>query len=198
MPRDLSTPLAQGATIGILGGGQLGRMLSVAASRLGFRTHVYDPGPNPPAADVAHLVTTAPYEDNDALYLSGGTHRLYRNVIANTHDDGIDTGTPEENTPAGSGLKDGGSLHVDECVIETAFHEGIALSGAPKASRLVSVTHSAVRNTQQAIEVGYSGEGMKAAVSRVSRQPIQVLFPMMLRLCQRRRKSSVKMDWTLH
>lgn len=54
-------------TIGILGGGQLGRMLSVAASRLGLRTHIFEPGPNPPAADVAHAVTTAAYDDHDAL-----------------------------------------------------------------------------------------------------------------------------------
>ncbi len=60
-------PLPQGAVIGILGGGQLGRMLSVAASRLGFRTHVFEPAANPPAADVAHAVTTAPYEDAAAL-----------------------------------------------------------------------------------------------------------------------------------
>ena len=59
--------LGQGATIGILGGGQLGRMLSVAASRLGFRTHIYEPAANPPAADVAHALTTAPYDDEAAL-----------------------------------------------------------------------------------------------------------------------------------
>ncbi len=59
--------LKPGATIGILGGGQLGRMLSVAASRLGFRTHIFEPSANPPAADVAHAVTTAPYEDAGAL-----------------------------------------------------------------------------------------------------------------------------------
>ncbi|WP_145110804.1 5-(carboxyamino)imidazole ribonucleotide synthase [Cereibacter sediminicola] len=59
--------LHPGATIGILGGGQLGRMLSVAASRLGFRTHVFEPGANPPAADVAHAVTTASYQDEAAL-----------------------------------------------------------------------------------------------------------------------------------
>ncbi len=44
--------LNQGATIGILGGGQLGRMLSVAASRLGFRTHIFEPGENPSAGHV--------------------------------------------------------------------------------------------------------------------------------------------------
>ena len=64
----MTEPLVPGATIGILGGGQLGRMLSVAAARLGLRTHIFEPGANPPAGDVAHMVTTAAYEDNDALY----------------------------------------------------------------------------------------------------------------------------------
>jgi len=59
--------LEQGATIGILGGGQLGRMLSVAASRLGFKTHIFEPGANPPAAQVADRVTTANYDDAEAL-----------------------------------------------------------------------------------------------------------------------------------
>ena len=63
----MSDPLPPGATIGILGGGQLGRMLSVAAARLGYRCHIYEPGANPPAGDVAHRVTTASYEDAAAL-----------------------------------------------------------------------------------------------------------------------------------
>ena len=60
-----SLPL--GATIGILGGGQLGRMLSVAAARLGYRSHIFEPSANPPAADVAHALTTASYDDAAAL-----------------------------------------------------------------------------------------------------------------------------------
>lgn len=63
----MSNPLPLGATIGILGGGQLGRMLSVAASRLGFKTHIFEPGANPPAGHVADKVTTASYEDAEAL-----------------------------------------------------------------------------------------------------------------------------------
>ncbi len=59
--------LPTGATIGILGGGQLGRMLSVAASRLGFKTHIFEPGAEPPAGQVAHRVTTASYDDATAL-----------------------------------------------------------------------------------------------------------------------------------
>ena len=61
---DMLTP---GAVIGILGGGQLGRMLSVAAARLGFVTHIFEPGANPPAGQVADRVTTAAYEDAEAL-----------------------------------------------------------------------------------------------------------------------------------
>jgi len=54
-------------TIGILGGGQLGRMLSMAAARLGIKTHIFEPSENPPAGDVAHRVFTAPYQDHSAL-----------------------------------------------------------------------------------------------------------------------------------
>ena len=63
----MTNALPVGATIGILGGGQLGRMLSVAASRLGLKTHIFEPGANPPAGDVAHAVTTADYTDEAAL-----------------------------------------------------------------------------------------------------------------------------------
>ncbi|WP_323035447.1 5-(carboxyamino)imidazole ribonucleotide synthase [Pararhodobacter sp.] len=63
----MSDSLPLGACIGILGGGQLGRMLSVAASRLGLRCHIYDPAPNPPAGHVAERVTTAAWDDAEAL-----------------------------------------------------------------------------------------------------------------------------------
>lgn len=59
--------LEQGSTLGILGGGQLGRMLAVAASRLGLKTHIFEPGANPPAGHVADRITTASYDDTDAL-----------------------------------------------------------------------------------------------------------------------------------
>ena len=63
----MTEPLPLGATIGILGGGQLGRMLSVAAARLGFKTHIFEPLPTPPAGHVAERVTTAAYTDAEAL-----------------------------------------------------------------------------------------------------------------------------------
>jgi 5-(carboxyamino)imidazole ribonucleotide synthase len=60
-------PLPQGAVIGILGGGQLGRMLALAAARLGFKTHIYCPDPLSPAFDVTPLKTVAAYDDETAL-----------------------------------------------------------------------------------------------------------------------------------
>jgi 5-(carboxyamino)imidazole ribonucleotide synthase len=55
------------STIGILGGGQLGRMLALAAARLGFKCHVFAPSPDSPAFDVVHRVTCADYTDTAAL-----------------------------------------------------------------------------------------------------------------------------------
>lgn len=59
--------LHTGATIGILGGGQLGRMLSVAAARLGFKTCIFEPAGDCPASHVANYHFKAAYSDHDAL-----------------------------------------------------------------------------------------------------------------------------------
>ncbi|MGH7020796.1 MAG: 5-(carboxyamino)imidazole ribonucleotide synthase [Brevundimonas sp.] len=64
-------PLPPGSTLGILGGGQLGRMLSQAASRLGFDVVILDPEPDCPAARVSRAQITAPYDDPDALQALG-------------------------------------------------------------------------------------------------------------------------------
>jgi 5-(carboxyamino)imidazole ribonucleotide synthase len=56
-----------GGTIGIVGGGQLGRMLSMAAAQLGYRTHIFDPHERPCAADVAAEFTRAAFDDRAAL-----------------------------------------------------------------------------------------------------------------------------------
>ena len=63
----LADPLPPGATIGILGGGQLGRMLALAAARLGLPAHCYDPDPQAPAAEVCQGATRAPWDDAAAL-----------------------------------------------------------------------------------------------------------------------------------
>jgi len=59
--------LAPGSTIGIIGGGQLGRMLAIAAAQLGFRCHVYDPHEAPCAAEVAAQFTRGSFDDAAAI-----------------------------------------------------------------------------------------------------------------------------------
>ena len=61
------TPLQLGATIGILGDGQLGRMLSQAASRLGFKVVTFGPDKESPAAQVSLASKVAAYSDEAAL-----------------------------------------------------------------------------------------------------------------------------------
>ncbi|MBU6269588.1 MAG: 5-(carboxyamino)imidazole ribonucleotide synthase, partial [Sphingomonadales bacterium] len=58
---------APGETIGILGGGQLGRMLAMAAAQLGYRCHIYAPEADSIAAEVAAQFTCAAYDDADAM-----------------------------------------------------------------------------------------------------------------------------------
>lgn len=67
MTRNAMTALPPGSTIGILGGGQLGRMLAMAAARLGFKSHIYAPEADSPAFDVATAHTIAAYEDEAQL-----------------------------------------------------------------------------------------------------------------------------------
>jgi 5-(carboxyamino)imidazole ribonucleotide synthase len=81
-------PLAPGATIGILGGGQLGRMLALAAARLGFDTAILTPEADSPAARVAAHAIVAAYDDRDALRILAGLSQVitfeFENVPAAT------------------------------------------------------------------------------------------------------------------
>lgn len=56
-----------GKTIGVLGGGQLGRMFAHAAERLGYRVHIYEPDAHGPAGEVSAMETNKPYTDLEAL-----------------------------------------------------------------------------------------------------------------------------------
>jgi 5-(carboxyamino)imidazole ribonucleotide synthase len=68
----MPNPLPPGSTIGILGGGQLGRMLALAAARLGLKTHIYTDEPDAPASAVSAASTTGSFEDESALAAFAG------------------------------------------------------------------------------------------------------------------------------
>jgi 5-(carboxyamino)imidazole ribonucleotide synthase len=59
--------LPLGSNIGIIGGGQLGRMTAIAAAQLGYHAHIFTPEANSPASEVAKSTIVAPYDDENAL-----------------------------------------------------------------------------------------------------------------------------------
>lgn len=61
-----------GATIGVMGGGQLGRMFAMAARRMGYRVHVFTPEENSPAAQFSDLATVAHYDDKGSVRAFAG------------------------------------------------------------------------------------------------------------------------------
>jgi phosphoribosylaminoimidazole carboxylase (NCAIR synthetase) len=63
----MTRPVLPGATIGVLGSGQLGRMFAIAARRLGYRVHTFSPDSDTPTGQVADIEIRGPYEDLDAV-----------------------------------------------------------------------------------------------------------------------------------
>jgi 5-(carboxyamino)imidazole ribonucleotide synthase len=157
----MTKPLAQGATIGILGGGQLGRMLSVAASRLGFKCHIFEPGTNPPAGQVADRVTTAPYSDLDALAAFAKSVDVITFEFENIPAEALDA---VENLcpvlPARNAL-----VTSQDRITEKAFLSGLGLNVAPYANvetpadlvaAVASVGAPSILKTRR---FGYDGKG---------------------------------------
>ncbi|WP_406649375.1 5-(carboxyamino)imidazole ribonucleotide synthase [Aliisedimentitalea scapharcae] len=155
------SPLATGAVIGILGGGQLGRMLSVAASRLGFLTHIYEPGTNPPAGQVAHRVTTAAYDDEDALRAFAQSVDVITYEFENIPTSALDL--LEAHRPIRPGRE---ALRVSQDrLIEKTFLRDLGLATAPFAdvtdavsldAGLAEIGAPAILKTRR---FGYDGKG---------------------------------------
>jgi len=165
----MSDPLPVGGTIGILGGGQLGRMLAVAAARLGLRCHIFEPGSLPPAGDVAFAVTTAAYEDVAALEAFARAVDVVTFEFENVPTSALDI--IEAITPIHPG-RDALRISQDR-LTEKAFLEGLGLRVAPyadvsdaasMAAALKSIGTPAILKTRR---FGYDGKGqsrlMKAA-----------------------------------
>ena len=62
-----SHPILPGSVVGVLGGGQLGRMFALAARQLGYRIHVYSPDDDTPAGQVGDVEICASYDDLDRV-----------------------------------------------------------------------------------------------------------------------------------
>ena len=157
----MTEALKTGATIGILGGGQLGRMLAVAAARLGFRTHIFEPGANPPAGDVAHTLTTAGYDDVDALTAFAKSVDIVTFEFENIPTDALDV--IENITPIRPNRE---ALRTSQDrLVEKQFLEGLGLTVAPFADIANAADLEAAMTTIGAPSIlktrrfGYDGKG---------------------------------------
>jgi 5-(carboxyamino)imidazole ribonucleotide synthase len=157
----LERPLPPNSIIGILGGGQLGRMLTLAAARLGLRCHIFAPEPDSPAFQVAAAHTCAAYGDNNALEAFAGA---------------VDVVTYEfENVPAETAallarlkpLAPGAEALAasQDRLVEKTFLAGIGLETAPFApvDDLAGLAEAVSRIGRPAIlktrRFGYDGKG---------------------------------------
>ena len=163
----MTKPLPQGAIIGILGGGQLGRMLSVAAARLGFRTHIFEPGTNPPAGHVADHVTTAAYEDEAALRAFGEAVDVITYEFENVPTSALDLlGALTPIHPGREALR----ISQDR-ITEKDFLNGLGLSVAPYAavddatSMQAAIEQVGVPSILKTRRFGYDGKGQARLMS---------------------------------
>ncbi len=153
--------LPRGASIGILGGGQLGRMLSVAGARLGFRTHVFEPSNDPPAGHVAEFVTTARYDDAAALETFGKSVDVITYEFENVPTSALDI--LESIAPIRPGRE---ALRISQDrITEKDFLHGLGLHVAPYApvddaesldTALADIGTPAILKTRR---FGYDGKG---------------------------------------
>ncbi|MDD9720072.1 5-(carboxyamino)imidazole ribonucleotide synthase [Sulfitobacter sp. PR48] len=157
----MTEPLPLGSTIGILGGGQLGRMLSVAASRLGFRTHIFEPGAEPPAGHVADAVTTAPYEDDAALRAFASACDIVTFEFENVPTSALDL--IEAQVPIRPGRE---ALRISQDrLTEKEFLQGLGLNVAPyadipdQAALDAAVTTIGTPSILKTRRFGYDGKG---------------------------------------
>lgn len=157
----MSNPLPVGATIGILGGGQLGRMLAVAASRLGLKTHIFEPGANAPAGDVAHRVTTAAYDDVAALTAFGNAVDVITYEFENIPTSALDL--LEKLAPIHPGRQ--ALATSQDRLTEKTFLQDLGLQTAPFAdvgnaeeldAALAAIGTPAILKTRR---MGYDGKG---------------------------------------
>ena len=153
--------IARGATIGILGGGQLGRMLALAAAPLGYRCHIFSPEPDGPAAQVSAAETVAAYDDRAALDAFGAAVDVVTTEFENVPADAL--GRLGRAVPVRPGAR---SLRVAQNrIAEKDFVRRLGLEttpyakvevGADNAAADARIGRPAVLKTQT---LGYDGKG---------------------------------------
>lgn len=154
-------PLPPGSRIGILGGGQLGRMLAMAAARLGMQTYIFEPVPDAPAAQVANALTVASYDDREALAAFAASVDVVTYEFENVALGAVDVLATA--VPVRPGRR---ALEVSQDrVTEKAFLNGIGLATAPWAAvdgpddLAAALEHLGTPAILKTRRFGYDGKG---------------------------------------
>lgn len=157
----MSFPLAPNATIGIVGGGQLGRMSALAAARLGYRCHILTPEDDSPAAQVSAQVTIGDYEDRATLWAFAASVDVVTFEFENISAQGIDLlASLRPVRPAPPILR-----ICQDRIAEKRFLSEVGARTAPWAeiSEQAELTHAAARLGYPCVlkttRLGYDGKG---------------------------------------
>ena len=155
------TPLPPNSTIGIVGGGQLGRMSALAAARLGYRCHILTPETDSPAAQVSSGVTIGDYEDHAALRAFAAAVDVVTFEFENVSAEGLEllaSLKPVHPSPA--------VLRISQDrALEKSFLNGIGVATAPwhPVDHLAALREAVARLGLPAIlkttRLGYDGKG---------------------------------------
>ncbi len=153
--------IAPGSTIGILGGGQLARMLAMAAAKLGLKAHVFAPEPGSPAFDVAAARTIADYRDAEALARFAAAAAVVTYEFENVPAEAVATLAPLVSVrPRPRALET-----TQDRLVEKEFLQGLGLATAPfrrvddagaLARAVAQLGRPAILKTRR---FGYDGKG---------------------------------------
>lgn len=153
--------LPPGSTIGIVGGGQLGRMTAMAAARLGYRCHIFCPETDSPAAQVADAATVAAYEDIAAIEAFAGAVDVVTFEFENIPAESIEA--LEAHVPTRPNAR---SLSVSQDrIVEKEFVASTGAGTAPfeavtdEASLRAAVARIGTPSILKTARFGYDGRG---------------------------------------
>jgi len=159
----MTFPLPPNATIGLVGGGQLGRMSAMAAARLGYRCHILTREVDSPAAQVAHAVTISDYADPVSLHAFAAAVDVISFEFENVSAEGLallDALKPVRPAPAVLGIS-------QDRVAEKTFLNNAGVATAPwlPVGSLAELHAAAARlglpSVLKTTRLGYDGKGQR-------------------------------------
>lgn len=150
------------ATIGIIGGGQLGRMLTQSAKSMGYRVGILEPTPNSPAGQVADFQITAPYNDQAALKQLADASDVLTYEFENVDLAALETVRSETRIPQGTAILAITRDRIKEKTFKDTWGTGDAFAAVNRAAELAqAVATIGLPSILKTTTGGYDGHGQQ-------------------------------------